>query len=387
VKVYELATNLTELGHDVFLFLPKLGYPEVQTSSHVVSVPYVDLSILRYVSFQIVSFLMALRILKKVGRPSVVYVRIMRSFVPMALAKFIGVPTILEINDSPHDAYAAINNKGKRRLTELIDRISFRLSHHFLPVTEQIASNLHNVNGIPYNKITVIVSGTNTRVFRPLSKSFCCKKVGLDEGYKYIGFIGTFFRHQGIDTLIDGAAMMTQEIADIRFLLVGDGPMRGRWMKRIDKMGLSQYFYLTGHVPYNQVPIYCGVMDICVAPALNEAGERSPVKAFDYLACGKPVIMSDVSKTGRFFVESGGVALVPPEDAKRLSEELIDLLSDHGRMEEMGKRGRNYVISRYDRKLLATQIEGICQRIGELGGVIGYKGPNRRDQSNCQSTS
>ena len=363
MKVYELATNLTELGHDVFLFLPKLGYPEVQTSSYVVSVPYVDLSILRFISFQILTFLMCLWSIFMKGRPDIIYVRLMWSFLPMLLGKLFKVPVILEVNDSPHRAYSNIRNSFKKRIVHLIDRISYYLSDHILPVTQNIAEDLHHIDGLPWNCMTVLPSGTNTELFRPLDKLACCERLGYNPEKRYVGFIGTFFHYQGIDVLIESAPFIIRKMSDVRFLLVGNGPMRSIWEDKVTEMGFKEYFVFTGQVPYEYVPFYCGVMDVCVSPFLKRAGESSPVKVFDYLACGKPVVMSDVANTGKIFLESEAVILVTPEDQVELAHEINGLLSDFGKREIMGKKGRKFVVSKYERKKLAKDIANLCLEI------------------------
>lgn len=100
--------------------------------------------------------------------------------------------------------------------------------------------------------------------------------------------------------------------------------MRAAWGEKIDDHALSAYFIFPGNVPYEEVPPYCGVMDVCIAPFRKEAVERSSVKIFDYLACGKPVVATDVGETSGFFAESGAVMIVPPEDPAALwPKELI----------------------------------------------------------------
>ncbi len=59
-------------------------------------------------------------------------------------------------------------------------------------------------------------------------------------------------------------------------------------------------------------------MTLCVAPFRGDRGETSPVKIFDYLACGKPVIASAIPSVSATFVQEAGVALVPPDDPSRI---------------------------------------------------------------------
>ena len=125
-------------------------------------------------------------------------------------------------------------------------------------------------------------------------------------------------------------------------------------------MGLKTHFIFTGQVSYGKVPYYCGVMDVCVSPLLKEAGERSPVKVFDYLACGKPVIMSDVAETGKIFEDSSAVTLIPTEDEGSLSQSILQLIADDALRAKMGKKGREFVNLKYSRIKIAEKAESIA---------------------------
>jgi glycosyltransferase involved in cell wall biosynthesis len=363
MKVYELTKNLTKRNHRVYLFIPKIGYPEQQTKACVCPVPFIDLPVLRFISFQVVAFFWALRLALCKDKPDIIYVRIMWSFIPMILGKLLSIPVMLEINDSPHQAYASISNPFKRTIVYLIDKITFHLSDHILPVTRQIAENMQSLEGIPWGKLTVLPSGTNIDLFHPMDKRQCCLKLGFDESLTFIGFIGTFFRHQGIDTLIDAAPSIIQKYPHVRFLVLGDGPMMTAWSQNIEDHALAAFFLFPGNVPYEEVPLYCGVMDLCVAPFRKEAVERSPVKIFDYLACGKPVVATDVGETSGFFAESGAVIIVPPENPAALAQGLYHLLDNKTLREEMGKSGRTFIAGRYSRIKIAEIVETVARKL------------------------
>ena len=357
IKVYELTHNLTKNGHQVILFIPKIGYPEKQTSAHVCPVPFLDLPVLRFISFQAIAFLWALQFALCKTYPDIIYIRIMWSFIPMILGRLLSVTIFLEINDSPHRAYNSIKNPFKKAVVHLIDKISLNLSDHIFPVTKKIAENIHNLEKIPWKKLTILPSGTNTCLFQPLDRHQCCMKLGFDELSTYVGFIGTFLRHQGVDTLIEAAPAIIQKYPKVRFLILGDGPMSVEWREKIDIKDLSAYFLFPGNVPYEEVPHYCGVMNICVAPFKKEAVERSPVKIFDYLACGKTVVATDVGETSRFFADSGAVVIVSPEDPAALAYGINRLLENENLCRDMGKKGRAFVASGYSRIQIAKIVE------------------------------
>jgi len=363
MKVYELTDNLTRRGHQIYLFIPKIGYPEQQTTARVCPVPFIDLPVLRFISFQMLAFLWALCIVLRKDRPDIIYVRIMWSFIPMILGKLLSVPVMLEINDSPHRAYANIKSAFKRNLVHFVDKVSFRLSDHILPVTQNIAENMNHWEKIPWERMTVLPSGTNIDLFKPMDKRQCCHQLGFDYSLIYVGFIGTFFRHQGIDVLIEAAPFVLQEFPQTHFLILGDGPMMETWKQRVEKEDLNACFSFPGNVPYEVVPQYCGVMDVCVAPFLKEAVECSPVKIFDYLACGKPVVATDVGEIGNFFIDSDAVMIIPPEDPAALAQGIKRLLSNAKLCSAMGEKGRAFVVGKYGRMQIAENVEAVALKL------------------------
>lgn len=103
-------------------------------------------------------------------------------------------------------------------------------------------------------------------LFRPLKKEECCHKIGIDPSFFYIGFVGSFFIHQGINTLIDAAPGILSKFTNTRFLLIGDGPMMDTWKNKVNQKGLQEAFIFTCQVSYKKVPEYICAMDIWAAP-------------------------------------------------------------------------------------------------------------------------
>ena len=117
----------------------------------------------------------------------------------------------------------------------------------------------------------------------------------------------------------------------------------------------------TGQVLYDKVYIYVNAMDICIAPFMSTRGETSAVKIFDYFACAKPVVVSDIKSVHELMLESKGAILVPPEDPKCLAEAIIGLLGDRRERERLGNNGRKFVVDNYSWETLTRRTIEVCQ--------------------------
>jgi glycosyltransferase involved in cell wall biosynthesis len=137
--------------------------------------------------------------------------------------------------------------------------------------------------------------------------------------------------------------IIRRTIPSVHLLLVGDGEAALELKQQADRLALSPCITWAGRVPYQDVPLWIGAMTLCVAPFRGDRGETSPVKIFDYLACGKPEIASAIPSVSTTFVRDTGVALVPPDDPAALAQALLSLMNDPSRQSRMAEFGRRFV--------------------------------------------
>ncbi len=353
IRIFELADNLKQMGHCVTLILPKIGYPRKQTIADVIEIPFIDLPIIRPIFFHFLSSMYLLKMLRR--NADFIYVRQLNSFLPLLIARLYNMPSFIEI---PNDPYIAYQSGSKMRcfFEKTMDKLSMALSDKIVVLSEWSKNRLNQLGGIPLSKVVVLPSGTDTDLFRPLEKEACCQKIGFDPSFFYIGFVGTFFVHQGIDVLIDTAPIILEKFSNVRFLLVGDGPMMDAWKNEVDQKGLREFFIFTGQVPYREVPEYIGAMGICVAPHLKDSNQASPVKIFDYMACGRPIVASDIEVVREIVGNSKCTLLVCPERADDLTRGIISLIEDKKKRAEMGDKGRKRAVYNFDRKKMAEDL-------------------------------
>jgi len=353
IRMFELADNLIGLGHHVTMVLPKLGLPQTQTRARVVAVPFLDWSFLRPLSFHFLSSLCLICLCLK--NVNFIYVRQMNSFLPLLIAKLYGISSYFEIPNDPYIGYSLIN-KYKQWPVKLIDKLCMRLCDRVVVLSEWSKRRINAMGGIPLSNILVFPSGTDTELFHPIEKKYACQKLGIDPSYHYVGFIGSFLAYQGIDILIDAAPLVLEKIPNTRFLLVGDGPLRAAWEKKAQEEGVKDHFIFTGHVPYREVPTYIGAMDICVAPHHMDTNQASPVKLFDYMAAGRPIIASDIEVVREIIADSECAVLTPPNHPGVLAEKIVFLINNEKLRYKLAENGRRWAKEKYDRKTLTKNI-------------------------------
>ncbi|MCX7982643.1 MAG: glycosyltransferase family 4 protein [Syntrophales bacterium] len=353
IRMFSLADNLLALGYEVRLILPKLGFPRTQTQAPVDEIPFLDWPVLRPLTFH---FLCPLYVFFRcLAKQKFVYVRQMNSFLPLLVARLMGAYIYFEVPNDPYLAYS-LYPPIKRSLVRSIDRLCFKLSHYVIVLSQETKRRMEKIEGMETHKILVFPSGTDTDLFTPRPKEEACQRLGFDPQLIYIGFVGSFLPYQGVETLIEAAPYILAEEKGVRFLLVGDGPRRKNWEQEVKKKRLEKYFVFSGQVPYEDVPLYLGVMDICVAPHRRESNQSSPVKIFDYMAAGKPVVASNIEAVREITEGSTAALLNEPDDPQDLAQKISFLLKNKEKRQEMGREARAFAVAHFDRKMLTARL-------------------------------
>ena len=135
------------------------------------------------------------------------------------------------------------------------------------------------------------------------------KPLPIPDDRSVVVFSGSFRPWHGADMLVRCAA----KLPDAFFLFVGDGPRLGEAIALADELGVSERVLFTGAVPYDEVPAYLKWADVGVAPyqparlgPMQLGFFWSPLKIFEYMAMGLPVVSLDVAPLREIVRESEG---------------------------------------------------------------------------------
>ncbi|WP_410508082.1 glycosyltransferase family 4 protein [Methanosarcina hadiensis] len=255
-------------------------------------------------------------------------------------------------------------SSAKSRLKILVLKKALGFSDKIIAVTPGIKANLESAYQIPGDKITVVPNGANTSLFRPLDQEECRKNLGLDLKSPYICFVGNLAPWQGVEYLVKAAPSILSRYPDCRFLIVGDGVMKNELISLSREFGIENRFVFTGVVPYDRVPVYINASNVCTAPfilARNAKIGLSPLKLYEYMACGKPVVASAINGVGDALEASKGGLSVPPENPGALAEAISELLENQDLRASMGSKSLSYVTENYSWYSVAKQVDKICK--------------------------
>jgi glycosyltransferase involved in cell wall biosynthesis len=144
-------------------------------------------------------------------------------------------------------------------------------------------------------------------------------------------FLGLLAPQDGVLTLPDLLyTLRTTYRLNVEICVVGDGALRRQLAARATRLGVGDYWTVTGRVPYDQVPSYLSTAHVCVDPApCNAFNDRcTMVKITEYLAAGKPVVAFPLKETIR--TAGDAVVYAQPNDMADFAACVTRLLRDDG---------------------------------------------------------
>jgi glycosyltransferase involved in cell wall biosynthesis len=253
-----------------------------------------------------------------------------------------GLPVLLELHGEP---------EGK--LGPTVFRIFLRLpgQKRLLPITRALADHLERAYGWSFSADQIVIAPNGVELERYLdlpSPQEARRMLGLPEGIS-AGYSGHLYPGRGMGLLVELARRHTQ----VQFLWVGGRPADvSRWQARLEHEKISNVI-LTGFVENSRLPVYQAAMDILLMPyerriegssGGNSADFCSPMKMFEYMACGRAIISSDLPVIREVLTEANAV-LCPPEDEAAWSAALGALINDPIRREALASRARETVLS------------------------------------------
>lgn len=178
------------------------------------------------------------------------------------------------------------------------------------------------------------------------------------EGEFWVTYAGTIGTSYDIRTMILAGEKLAEEgHEEIKIKILGDGPLKKELEALADSRQIRNVEF-TGYAPYEEMAAYLKQSDILVNSFVKKAPQSIVTKIGDYLAAGKPMINTCMSREFRRKVKQDGFGInIMPEDAGALAEAILKLKQNEGRRLEMGRRARAVAEAEFDRPEAYKKIE------------------------------
>lgn len=209
-------------------------------------------------------------------------------------------------------------------------------------------------------RLVHLPNGVDLQRFNPLiSGSFVKARLGITD-HPMIFTLRFHIPKNGIEYLIRAIPSVLREVPEAVVVIGGDGPLRVYHEALANRLGVSQHTLFVGRIPQEELPHYYAACDVFIIPSIIEAFGLVTVEA---MACGKPVIGTNVGGIPDVIVNGVNGILVRPKDPQEIAEKLITLLKNSELRRELGLRGRKIVERKFD---IEKRIDRISSIYSEL---------------------
>jgi glycosyltransferase involved in cell wall biosynthesis len=314
-------------------------------------------------------------------RPDFIYERAsLMGIAGVLLSRELGVPLILEVNAPVALEQGTYRSNGVQPLASQAERWLWSKAGAVLAVSAELKRHIVEA-GVSARKVHVVPNGVNPFLFCSGARDRNVRRrLGLKEE-PVIGFVGGLKDWHGVESLPELLEKLRRSHRSLQMLIVGDGPMRPALEEQFRKRKLTRGVRFIGSVPHEQVPGILREIDIALAPypALDHFFYFSPLKLFEYMACGVAVVAANSGQISEIISDGQTGLLYKPGNIGALIKACDRLLKDAALRRRIGEAGCEMVHRRYTWDHNARRISDLANEIGRQRE--GHKGPRRNRDS------
>lgn len=262
----------------------------------------------------------------------------------------LGIPVI---HTEHIDNVAKASGPWNKLKCRLLWRRAAKFADRFCCVSQDIADSVGLWGTVPRAKLAVVLNGIDADRFADRAEALGLRRsLGISDGERVIGSVGRLHEVKRQDLLIGAVADLRARSANVRLLLIGDGPEMENLTRLAETLGIRSAVVFAGY--QSQPQRYLPCMDLF---ALTSRLEGLPLALLEAWAAGLPVVSSDVGGIPKVVDHGVNGLLFRNGDSKGLSWSLETLLADPALAEALGRAGRDTVLRSYTLDRMAEQYE------------------------------
>ena len=251
-----------------------------------------------------------------------------------------------------------------RFLADIEERVLIRFADVVITVNESLQKHYAKIG----KEAIVIYNFPNLKAFNPDKKNGILGKEYAQN--KIVIYEGAVSRKRGLDKFLLALPKVRETVLDVKFLVVGKLFDTGDFEKWIDdylkKQKLNANFEMIGQKPHEEVVNYINISNVGIIlfqPTHYNNLIGLPLKLFEYMACGKPVVASNFPEIRKVVKEADCGILVDPTDVDEIANAILYLLEHQKEAKRMGENGRRAVEERYNWDKMEEKLLKLYRRL------------------------
>ncbi len=260
----------------------------------------------------------------------------------------LGIPVVYEIRafweDAAVDHGTYSQNSWKYKLVKTLEKWVCLKAKSVAVLCEGLKDDLIR-RGIPSEKLTVVSNGVNVEDFNPCEPDQEYRRAWGLSGKKVIGFVGSFYRYEGLDLLLDAFAKLAEYGSDLVLLLVGGGETDKELRVKVKELRLEGRVLMPGRIPHERIPGVYALLDVLAYPrySMRLTELVTPLKPLEAMAMGKALVASDVGGHRELIRHGHTGLLFPAGNVSSLTDTLKCLIDDVRLRQDLQTQGLAWV--------------------------------------------
>jgi glycosyltransferase involved in cell wall biosynthesis len=251
----------------------------------------------------------------------------------------IGARLSLRGRNSPRFVYTEHNIWQRyHRATYWGNLLTFPRNDHVFAVSDHVKESIRYpaFARLEMPPVETLYHGTDPRlVTPPRDRETMRHELGIPDGAPVIGTVANFKTHKGHRYLVEAAVEVVRELPDVRFVLVGVGPLEERIKRQAEQAGVAGSMIFAGF--RDDAPELAAIFDVFTLPSLHEGLSIALIEA---MAQGVPAVVTRAGGLPEVLHHGSQGFLVPPRDPHALASSLIRLLGDRDLRTRFGMAAR-----------------------------------------------
>ncbi|MDI9633241.1 MAG: glycosyltransferase family 4 protein [Methanolinea sp.] len=248
------------------------------------------------------------------------------------------IPFVYYIID---ELFRLVPQKWLQSFAKYVEQMNYRDSDLVLSINEALREYTVVMGAAP-EKTCVIRAGIDLNWFSKADREKKRKELGIAPDDIVLFFMGWLYEFSGLKEVAQAMMQNHDESYHLKLLIVGEGELKEELLRLKNSANISEKIILVGWQPYTQIPDFLSAADICILPARNNEIMRNivPIKMYEYMAAGRPVIATKLPGIMKEFGEGNGVLYV------RNAEDIIQkavAISKEGGLMRLGSAARKHV--------------------------------------------